>query len=26
MGTDWTQKIDKKNYTPQEVSALFYRS
>jgi molecular chaperone DnaK len=20
MGTDWTQKIDKKNYTPQEVS------
>ena len=22
MGTDWTQKIDKKNYTPQEVSAF----
>jgi molecular chaperone DnaK len=22
MGTDWTQKIDKKNYTPQEISAF----
>ena len=22
MGTDWTQKIDKKKYTPQEISAF----